>query len=83
MEASHVTTGAMAQTTSDARGFYRFENLPRGTYSLWITAGGHDSVSIPRIFVEGGGTTPRDVHLVSRRSTESELSNSSREETNR
>lgn len=77
VEASHLTIGVMSHTTSDARGFYRFDGLPRGTYSLWITDPRHDAISIPRIFIEDGLTTRKDVRLVPRSSTESELSASS------
>ena len=77
VEASQLTVGVMFHTTSDFRGFYRLEGLPRGTYSVWITHPLHDSVNIPRIFVEGGVTTRKDVQLGSRQSTESELSDRS------
>ncbi len=75
VEASHSWSGAMRQTVSDNRGFYRFSNLQRGTYSLWITDPRHESAQIPRVFVEDGATAHLDVRLVSmsRRSTETAL----------
>lgn len=63
VEARNIMSGEPAQATSDRSGFYRVSGLRRGAYSLWITAVRHDSVSIPRVFVEEGATMRKDVHL--------------------
>lgn len=73
VEARHITFGETTQATSDGGGFYRITGLRRGAYSLWITAAGHNSVSIPRIFVEEGVTSRKDVQLRRTQSIESEL----------
>lgn len=63
VEAVHLTGSSVAHATSDRFGHYRLEGLLRGTYNLWITAPLHDSVSIPKVFVEIGEITVKDAHL--------------------
>jgi hypothetical protein len=73
VEARNIMSGESAQAISDRSGFYRITGLRRGAYSLWITASRHDSVSIPRVFVEEGATSRKDVHLRITRSIQSEF----------
>jgi hypothetical protein len=73
VEARGIMFSETAQAASDRTGFYRIAGLRRGAYSLWITAARHDSVSIPRVYVEEGATARKDVHLRITRSTESEF----------
>lgn len=63
VDAVHLTQSSVAHSTSDASGYYRLDDLPRGTYSLWITAPLHNSVSIPKVFVEAGQVVVKDVYL--------------------
>src|SRR5690348_3233144 len=63
VELTHSLSGAIARTVSDRRGGYRVTELQRGTYSLWITEAAHESVGIPRVFVENGETAHLDVRM--------------------
>jgi hypothetical protein len=72
VEAQHSGSGAMTRAVTDQRGFYRLSDLQRGWYSMWIVSARHNSVSVPRIFVEEGATTRKDVQMgLMSRSTES------------
>jgi hypothetical protein len=74
VEVWHMATGEAAQTNSDNSGSYRLDGLHRGSYSLWITAARHESVNIPKVFVETGTVTRKDIHMntTGRRSIENE-----------
>ena len=63
VEARNVMSGAVFRAQSDAIGRYKMANLPRGRYSLWVTAPLHDSQWIREIVVGEDRTTHRDIRL--------------------
>lgn len=65
VEAQHSTSAEVARTTSDANGHFRLDGLRRGWYSLWVKAPSGNSVRIPRVFVEDGAVSQKDVRLYS------------------
>jgi len=71
VEARNVMTGAVIRTESDIEGHYRIEGLRAGRYSLWVQAAGHDSMWIPEVVVQRGGTARKDVNLVTTHPTTS------------
>jgi hypothetical protein len=64
VEGRNIMTSVFTTARSDASGRYRLLNLRAGRYSLWIQAAGHNSVSIPRVIVERGQVSVRDLQLV-------------------
>lgn len=68
IEAHHLLMGKSRRTSSDEQGMYHLDRLERGTYSLWITAVGHMSVEIPRVFVESDTPTRLNIRLGTLRS---------------
>jgi hypothetical protein len=63
IEARNVMTGAVMRVVSDQRGYYRFDRLRAGRYSLWVQAPRHDSVWVARVVVERGESARQDVLL--------------------
>ncbi len=63
VEARNVVTGVVYRATSDASGRYTLGSVRAGSYSLWVTAEGHDSIWVREITVERGQTAHEDIRL--------------------
>jgi hypothetical protein len=63
VEVRNIMTGAVFRVTTDVRGHYEVARLRPGRYSLWVETPDHDSVWVPRVLVERGQATHRDVPL--------------------
>jgi hypothetical protein len=61
--ATNAGTNAVATTTTDEDGGYRFSNLQPGTYTIGITASGFSNFTQERVVVEVGQVTSIDVPL--------------------
>jgi protocatechuate 3,4-dioxygenase beta subunit/uncharacterized protein YegP (UPF0339 family) len=59
VEGATVALGSSVATT-DAEGKYIFENVPAGNYTLFVSAGGYESYSLP-VTAVAGETTPVDI----------------------
>lgn len=58
-----LATDAERATSSDARGEYRFDVLPIGTYRLRVESPGLKAALLPHLVVEVGRTLTQDVRL--------------------
>jgi len=63
IEARNLMFGDITRGESEIDGRYRIEDLRPGRYSLSVTAAGHEQAWVPRIVVERGGVSQRDVRL--------------------
>jgi hypothetical protein len=61
VEVRNVMSGAFLKVKTDVNGHYEVTGLRPGQYSLWVETPDHVSVWIPRVFVERGKTTQRDI----------------------
>ncbi len=63
VEARNVMSGAIWRKSSDAKGYYKIEEVRAGRYSLWVQAKNHNSAWIQRIVVDHGQHVHVDVNL--------------------
>lgn len=63
VRARNVMTAMVLSTTTDLDGDYRFEELPQGRYSLWVTSPSGASLWIREVIVVRGECTRYDVRL--------------------
>ena len=63
LEVRNEMTGDCRFTESDAVGYYRFEDLRGGRYSLWVRAAGHDSLWLFNLVIPRGHTVRQDLRM--------------------
>lgn len=63
VEARNIVSGVVLRMETDASGYYLFESLGAGRYSLWVRAENRSSYWIPRVTVSHGQVVRQDVRL--------------------
>ena len=67
--AKNEATGVQTSTTSTSKGDYRFENLPVGTYTLSVDAGGFQKAQLQHVNIQLNATVTTNVTLQISQST--------------